>query len=80
MKLSDWFEANRPAAKFEFGTRVEGKFNKIPFVGSVGSDGIRNDSEEPHVTVQLDLPIKHKGKVYNVIRVPTKSVKERKSS
>lgn len=78
MKLDEWFNAHRPAAKFEFGARVEGKYNGIPFVGSVGSDGIRAEDEEPHVTVTLDLPLMHKGKVHNVLRVPRKSVKERK--
>lgn len=77
MKLSEWFEANRLPAKFEFGARVSGKYHGIPFVGSVGSDGVRNDDEEPHVTVTVDLPIQYKGSVYNVIRVPRKSVKER---
>lgn len=77
MKLADWFAMNRYQAKYEFGARVEGKFNKIPFVGSVGSDSIRNDDEEPHVTVTLDLPLMHRGTVHRVLRVPTKSVKLR---
>ncbi len=78
MKLDEWFSKNRYHAKFEFGARVEGKFNKVPFVGSVGTDSIRNDDEEPHVTVTLDLPLVYKGNTHNVLRVPTKSVKLRK--
>lgn len=77
MKLDEWFASHRLPAKFEFGARVSGKYNGIPFVGSVGSDGVRNDDEEPHVTVTLDLPLMYKGKVHNVLRVPRKSVKER---
>lgn len=77
MKLDEYFANNRYKSVYEFGQRVQGKYNKIPFVGSVGSDSIRNDDEEPHVTVTLDLPLVHKGKLYNVLRVPTKSVKPR---
>ena len=77
MTLAEYFAQNRYNAKYQIGDRVEGKFNKIPFVGSVGTDSVRNDSEEPHVTVTLDLPLCYKGKVHNILRVPTKSVKNR---
>jgi hypothetical protein len=77
MKVAEWFEQNRYQAKYQIGDRVEGKFNKIPFVGSVGSDSVRYDGEEPHVTVTLDLPLKSGESLYNVLRVPTKSVKLR---
>jgi hypothetical protein len=75
MTNDEYFKANRYQAKYEFGARVQGKFGKIPFVGSVGSDSVRNDTEEPHCTVSLALPIKIGDKVYNNIRVPTKSLK-----
>ena len=78
MNQAEYFALNRPAAFYEFGARVEGKYNKIPFVGSVGSDGIRRDDEEPHVTVTLDLPLKYNGVVHNVLRVLRKSVRLRK--
>ena len=78
MNLADYFAQNRYQAVYDLGDRVEGKFQKIPFVGSVGTDSVRSDSEEPHVTVLLDLPLKVDDKVHNVLRVPTKSVKRRK--
>lgn len=77
MTLSEWFEKERYQGKYQIGDRVEGKFEKIPFVGSVGSDSVRYDGEEPHVTVTLDLPLAIKGNVHRVLRVPTKSVKLR---
>ena len=80
MKLSEWFEKERYQGKYQIGDRVEGKFEKIPFVGSVGSDSVRYDGEEPHVTVTLDLPLKSGESLYNVLRVPTKSVSLRKVS
>jgi hypothetical protein len=78
MTLSDYFKLNRYQPKYQIGDRVEGKFNKIPFIGSIGTDSVRFDGEEPHVTITLDLPLKHNNVIHNVIRVPTKSVKARK--
>lgn len=77
MTLAEYFAKHRYSGKYEFGARVEGKYKKIPFVGSVGTDSIRNDDEEPHVTVTLDLPLKVGGVVHNILRVPTKSVRLR---
>ena len=77
MTLAEYFSTRRYKAVYEFGARVEGKYKKIPFVGSVGSDSIRNDDEKPHVTVTLDLPLMVDGVIHNVLRVPTKSVKLR---
>lgn len=77
MTLAEYFAQNRYHGKYQIGDRVEGKFNKIPFVGSVGTDSVRFDGEDPHVTVTLDLPLVYKGKVHNILRVPTKSVKYR---
>lgn len=79
MTLAEYFAQNRYQGKYQIGDRVFGKYNKVPFIGSVGTDSVRNDSEEPHVTVCLDLPLRHKGAVHNILRVPTKSVKLLKS-
>lgn len=75
MRLDEYFALHRAAATYEIGTKVFGKYNKIPFIGTVGPDGMMNDEAEPHVTVVLVLPLSHKGKTHNVIRVPLKSVK-----
>ena len=77
MTLAEYFSQNRYQSVYSLGDRVEGKYKKIPFVGSVGTDSIRNETEEPHVTVTLDLPLKIGEKIYNILRVPTKSVKKR---
>lgn len=77
MTLAEYFAQNRYAGKYHLGDRVEGKYKKIPFVGSVGTDSVRFEGEEPHVTVTLDLPLLHDGQIHNVLRVPTKSVKLR---
>jgi hypothetical protein len=78
MNLKDYFERNRYAGTWEFGSRVTGEFNKIPFVGTVYGDNIRNDEEGPMASVHLDLPIKYKGNVHNYIRVKPQTLKEYK--
>ena len=78
MTLAEYFSNNRYQPRYHLGDRVEGHYNKIFFVGSVGTDSVRNETEEPHVTVTLDLPLRVKGTIHNIIRVPTKSVRLRK--
>lgn len=75
MNLAEYFSQNRPKPKYEFGARVFGYHNKIPFIGSVGSDNLRSEEEGPMVTITLDLPLKTKDGIANVIRVPYKSIK-----
>lgn len=75
MKLDQWFSENRPQPKFEFGQRVFGVHEGIPFIGSIGSDNLRSVEEGPMVTVGLDLPIKTDAGIRNVIRVPYASIK-----
>jgi len=60
------------------GDRVEGKWNKIPFVGSVGNDGLVNEIEGPKVSVHVDLPILYKNKLYSIIFMNPKELKARK--
>ena len=78
MNLAEWFAKERYQGIYQIGDRIEGQFNGIPFVGSVGTDSIRYDGEEPHVTVTLDLPIRVESKATRILRVPTATVKLRK--
>ena len=73
--LAQYFDANRYHAKWSIGDRVTGKWNKIPFVGSVGNDRLINDRDGPEITVHLDLPIKYMDKVHNIIIVKHKDIK-----
>lgn len=73
--LAEYFKANRYQAKYDIGDRVIGKWNKIPFVGTVGNDTVINETEGPRITIHLDLPIKYKDKVYTVIIVKHKDIK-----
>lgn len=73
--LSDYFERNRYKATYSIGDRVFGRWNKIPFVGTVGNDTLVNEQEGPRVSVHLDLPILYKNQQYSVIIVGHKDIK-----
>jgi len=72
---AEYFEKHRPKPVWHIGDRVSGKWNKIPFIGSVGNDNMVNETEGPRVSVHLDLPIKYKDKVYTVVFVKQKDIK-----
>lgn len=57
------------------GDRVFGKWNRIPFVGTVGNDTVISELEGPRISIHLDLPIKYNGRVHTVIFVTHKDVK-----
>lgn len=73
--LAEYFSKNRYHAKYEFGARVFGRWNKIPFIGTVGSDSVVSDVEGPQLTITLDLPIKIKDNIHRVVIVKHKDVK-----
>lgn len=74
--LAEYFAANRPQAKWQFGDRVSGKFNGIPFVGTTGGEGMVNETEGSLVTVFIDLPIKHKDTWHmTFVKVKPKDIK-----
>jgi len=77
MTLAEYFAANRYHGKWQIGDRVGGKWNNIPFVGSVGNDSVVNETTGPQVSIHLDLPIMYKGKVYNYIHVKPNEIKSR---
>ena len=73
--LAEYFKANRYSCKYSIGERVIGKWNKIPFVGTVGNDTLINESDGPRISIHLDLPIKYKDMVHRVIIVKHKDIK-----
>jgi hypothetical protein len=74
--LADYFAKERYQAKYEFGTRVFGKWNKIPFIGTIYGDSVISEEQGPRLTVHLDLPIKFADTVYSVIIDTHKSFKD----
>lgn len=77
-KLNEYFAQNRYKPRWFIGDRVQGKWNRIPFVGSVLNDGLVSEDQGARVSVYLDLPIAYKNKVYNIIMLNPKDLRERK--
>lgn len=73
-RQSDWFIARGYKHTYDLGDRIKGKWNGIPFVGSVGNDRIVNENNGPEITVHLDLPIKFEDKVHYIIITKHKDV------
>ncbi len=67
MTLSEYFYENRYKPKWFIGDRVQGKWNGVPFVGSVLNDTEVSPDVGPMVYISVDLPISYKGKVYTLI-------------
>lgn len=75
---TDYFERIGYRPTWFIGDRVRGKWNKIPFCGTVGNDTQINLTEGPRVSVHLDLPIKFKDSVHTIIFVRPTELKELK--
>jgi len=67
-------ELSNYKAKYNLGDRVSGRWNKIPFVGSVGNDRIVSEAG-PEVTIHLDLPIKHNGETRCILVVKHRDIR-----
>jgi hypothetical protein len=76
--LTEYFAKIAYKHTYDIGDRVEGKWNGIPFVGSVGNDRLVNEDDGPEVTIHLDLPIKYEDKIHRIIVVKHKDIKKRK--
>ena len=75
VNLSDYFNRIGYKPKYWIGDRVMGRWNKIPFVGTVGNDTLINEIEGPRITIHLDLPFKYKGLIYQYLTVKHKDIK-----
>jgi hypothetical protein len=65
--LTEYFEKNTYKAKYEFGTRMFGRWNKIPFVGTIYTDTLVSNEQGPRLSIHLDLPIKFENNVKSFI-------------
>ena len=75
MNQSEYFEQHRPKPKYNFGDRVEGVYQGIPYVGTAYTDNMRNESEGPMVSIHLDLPMSIDKVLHRYIRVTYKQIK-----
>ena len=72
--LSDYFENKAYRPKYFLGDRVFGRWNKIPFIGTVGNDSVISEIEGPRISIILDLPIKYNDEIKNVLIVKHKDI------
>ena len=72
---TDYFREKGYKPKYFIGDRVYGKYNKIPFIGSVGNDTMISEIEGPYITIHLDLPIKIDNEIKTFIIVKHKDIK-----
>ena len=72
---TDYFNRIGYKPTWFIGDRVSGKWNKIPFIGTVGNDTVISEIEGPRVTVHLDLPIKYQDEIKRLIIVKPKDLK-----
>jgi hypothetical protein len=74
--LAEYFAKHRYMGKYNLGDSVFGKWNKIPFAGTVGNDSVVSEVEGPRVTIHLYLPIKFEGVIHQYIVVKPKDIKK----
>jgi len=72
---TDYFERIGYWPTWFLGDRVFGKWNKIPFVGTVGNDTVINEIEGPRISIHLDLPMKVDKEYRSVVIVKHKDIK-----
>jgi hypothetical protein len=72
---TDYFQEKGYKPKYFIGDRVFGKYNKIPFMGTVGNDRLISEIIGPEITIHLDLPIKIDKEYKHFIIVKHKDVK-----
>lgn len=71
---TDYFNKKGYQHTYDIGDRVFGKYNKIPFIGSVGNDRLVSEIAGPEVTIHLDLPMKTKEGFCSIIVVKHKDI------
>jgi hypothetical protein len=72
---TDYFNRIGYKPQYSIGDRIFGKFNGIPFIGTVGNDRVISLAG-PEITVHLDLPMKYKNEIRNFIIIKHKDVKQ----
>lgn len=69
MTYEEYFATVCYQATYHLGDRILGRYQGVPFIGTVGNDNQLNPTDGPFITVHLDLPIKIDEEIKNVIIV-----------
>lgn len=64
---AEYFARTGYRATYQIGDRVTGRWNRIPFTGTVGNDRLVNHTDGPEITVHLDLPVRYQNQPLTVI-------------
>ena len=72
---TDYFNKIGYKHTYDMGDRVIGKYQKIPFVGTVGNDRLINHTDGPEITIHLDLPMRLTDRLTSFIIVKHKDIK-----
>lgn len=72
--LKEYFDKQTYKSSYKIGDRVKGKWNKIPFVGTVLNDSLTNYEEGQKTSIYLDLPIKYKNEFHVIIFAKNKDI------
>lgn len=73
---TDYFNKIGYKHTYDIGDRVFGKWNKIPFIGTVGNDRLINNIDGPEITIHLDLPMRLTGELTSFIIVKHADIKQ----
>jgi len=73
---TDYFNRIGYKPTYSIGDRVFGKWNKIPFIGTVGNDRLISELTGPEITIHLDLPMRLTNEVKSFIIVKHKDIKQ----
>jgi hypothetical protein len=75
---TEYFERIGYRPEYWIGDRVFGRWNQIPFAGTVGNDTLISPVEGPRISIHLDLPIRYEGIVKTMLIVKHKDIKRMK--
>jgi len=75
---TEYFDRTGYQPEYVIGDRVFGRWNDIPFAGTVGNDTLISLVEGPRISIHLDLPIRYNGTVKTVVIVKHQDIRRMK--
>lgn len=73
--IADYFARRSQPVTYHLGDRVSGRYNKIPFIGTVGVEHVVSEARGPEVAVMVDLPLKYQDQYLRIVVVKPEDLK-----
>ena len=73
--IAEYFARRSQPVTYHLGDRVSGRYNKIPFIGTVGVEHLVSEARGVEVVVMLDLPLWYQGQYLKIIIVRPQDLK-----